>query len=311
MKNLLLFLLISTTSFAQNKKEQIEAINHSVDSLNTVLATTRDNSLNEISSLRDKIKEVTEELTKYQASGSKMMKENEKLKFDLEELSKKNLELEAKLKATEVELINQDISVPLKAPKCENVIATLVEEMIEQEGGYNILDWSDDYQAFCYNGKPFNGAVKMCWDNGNLGSLTTYINGLKTNSFGYNGDGNLSDLETFNLNGRREGEQLSYYFGTDQVISRTMYVNGKREGKSYRYYRNGTVKSIRYHQDDKLNGVQKDWHENGRLMNEINYKDGHCIDNKVIYYDEDGTIYKTEHYENGRVVQCEGRECEG
>ena len=58
MKNLLIFLLISTNSFAQNKKEQIEALNHSVDSLNTVLATTRDNSAKDIRELNDKIKKV-------------------------------------------------------------------------------------------------------------------------------------------------------------------------------------------------------------------------------------------------------------
>jgi hypothetical protein len=41
MKNLLIFLLISTTSFAQNKKEQIEILNFRVDSLNNVLSTAR------------------------------------------------------------------------------------------------------------------------------------------------------------------------------------------------------------------------------------------------------------------------------
>ena len=96
MKNLLIFLLISTTSFAQNKKEQIEALNHSVDSLNTVLATTRDNSAKDIRVLNDKIKKVRDELTNLQTSNNKLSKENEKFKTDLGELSKKNLELEAK-----------------------------------------------------------------------------------------------------------------------------------------------------------------------------------------------------------------------
>ena len=103
MKNLLLFLLISTTSFAQNKKEQIEALNHSVDSLNTVLATTRDNSAKDIRELNDKIKKVRDELTNLQTSNNKLSKENEKFKTDLGELSKKNLELEAKLEAVELE----------------------------------------------------------------------------------------------------------------------------------------------------------------------------------------------------------------
>jgi FtsZ-binding cell division protein ZapB len=118
MKNLLIFLLISTTSFAQNKKEQIEILNFRVDSLNTVLKTTRANSAKDISILNDKIKEISEEvtalqgeLTTLQASNNELSKgneklktdlgelskENDKLKTDLGELSKKKLELEAKL----------------------------------------------------------------------------------------------------------------------------------------------------------------------------------------------------------------------
>ena len=103
MKNLLIFLLISTTSFAQNKKEQIEILNFRVDSLNTVLATTRDNSAKDIRELNDKIKKVRDELTNLQTSNNKLSKENEKFKTDLGELSKKNLELEAKLEAVELE----------------------------------------------------------------------------------------------------------------------------------------------------------------------------------------------------------------
>jgi hypothetical protein len=90
MKNLLIFLLISTTSFAQNKKKQIEILNFRVDSLNTVLATTRDNSAKDISILNDKIKKVRDELTnlQIQTSNNKLSKENDKLKTDLGELSK-------------------------------------------------------------------------------------------------------------------------------------------------------------------------------------------------------------------------------
>ena len=110
MKILITFLLISGVCFGQNRKDQIEALNKSIDSLNTVLSTTRDNSAKDISSLNDKIKEVTDELTalksdltNLQSSNTNLTKENDKLKTDLGELSKKNLELEAKLKAIELE----------------------------------------------------------------------------------------------------------------------------------------------------------------------------------------------------------------
>ena len=102
MKNLLLFLLISTTSFAQNKKEQIEILNFRVDSLNTVLSATRDNSTKDISVLNDNIKEISNEVTALKSDLTNLQTSNNKLKTDLEELSMKNLELEAKLEAVEL-----------------------------------------------------------------------------------------------------------------------------------------------------------------------------------------------------------------
>jgi antitoxin component YwqK of YwqJK toxin-antitoxin module len=80
---------------------QIADLNKRVDSLNTVLSTTRDNSAKEIGSLNDKIKEIADELTNLQTSNAKVTEENEKLKTDLGELTQQNLALEAKLKAIE------------------------------------------------------------------------------------------------------------------------------------------------------------------------------------------------------------------
>jgi regulator of replication initiation timing len=113
MKALFTFLLLSTVCFGQSKKEQIEALNHSIDSLSAVLQTTRDNTSKDIESREATIDSLNSEIAqlKSDVSGletsvstlekdkSKLTLENEKFKTDLEEISKKNLELEAKLKA--------------------------------------------------------------------------------------------------------------------------------------------------------------------------------------------------------------------
>ena len=101
MKLLFTFLLLSSVCLGQSKKDQIIALNTSIDSLNTVLATTRDNSTKEIGSLNDKIKEVSEEVTTLKSDLTNLQTSNNKLKTDLAELSKKNLELEAKLEVIE------------------------------------------------------------------------------------------------------------------------------------------------------------------------------------------------------------------
>ena len=109
MKILLLLLALPMICFGQSKKDQIIGLNHTIDSLNIVLTTSRDNSAKNISSLNDKIKEISDELTalksaltNLQKSNTNLTKENDKLKIDLGVLSKKNLELEAKLKNIEL-----------------------------------------------------------------------------------------------------------------------------------------------------------------------------------------------------------------
>jgi hypothetical protein len=81
---------------------QIIDLNKRVDSLNTVLSTTRDNAAKEANTLNATNKKITDELTDLQTSYAKATEEIEKLKTDLGELTQQNLELEAKMKAIEV-----------------------------------------------------------------------------------------------------------------------------------------------------------------------------------------------------------------
>lgn len=105
MKVLFTFLLLSSVCFGQSKKDQIMALNKSIDSLNTVLSTTRDNSAKDIGGLNATIDGLNSELAQLrsdvsslESSTTKLTSDNEKLKLDLEEMYKKNLELEVKLK---------------------------------------------------------------------------------------------------------------------------------------------------------------------------------------------------------------------
>ena len=105
MKLLITFILLSGVCFGQSKKDQIEALNKSIDSLNTVLSTARDKSSKDIGRLNTTIDGLNSEITQLkndvsslESSTTKLTKEVDKLKFDLEEMSKKNLELEVKLK---------------------------------------------------------------------------------------------------------------------------------------------------------------------------------------------------------------------
>jgi len=125
-----ILLLCTLSAFSQSKKDQIKALNHSVDSLSTVLTTTRDNSTKKvgvlnttidslntvlsttrdnaskdigglnttIDGLNSELAQLRSDVSSLESSTTKLTSDNEKLKLDLEEMSKKNLELEVKLK---------------------------------------------------------------------------------------------------------------------------------------------------------------------------------------------------------------------
>jgi regulator of replication initiation timing len=98
--------IISTISLGQSKKDFIEVLTNRVDSLNTVLQTTRDNAsaqitelnntvdgLNaEISKLKQGFSELESSVSTLEKDKSELARENEKLKADLGEITKKNLE---------------------------------------------------------------------------------------------------------------------------------------------------------------------------------------------------------------------------
>tara|TARA_B110000285_G_scaffold195881_1_gene226472 strand:+ start:45 stop:845 length:801 start_codon:yes stop_codon:yes gene_type:complete len=104
MELLFTFLLLSSVCFGQSKKEQIEGLNSTIDSLNTVLATTRDNSTTDISLLNNKIKEITDDVTAVQSSNNKLTKENDKLKTGLLELSQEILNLESEITSKNINI---------------------------------------------------------------------------------------------------------------------------------------------------------------------------------------------------------------
>ena len=131
MKNLLLFgvLALCLNSYGQSKKQQIVALNYSIDSLNVVLSITRNKAAKDIGELNTTIeglnttiedlsKEISDlkrDLSELESSVSTLKKdkmiltrENEKFKTDLEEISKTNVELEAKVKILNNEIASKE-----------------------------------------------------------------------------------------------------------------------------------------------------------------------------------------------------------
>ena len=84
------------------------------------------------------------------------------------------------------------------------------------------------------------------------------------------------------------------------------YKDGKEDGVFRYWWYNGQLEFEVNYKDGKEDGVFRYWFENGQLRHKKNYKDGKIIDNKIVNYNEDGSIYNTEYYEDGKLVRCEG-----
>ena len=88
MKLLFTFLLLSSVCLGQSKKDQIIALNKSIDSLNTVLSTTRDNASKEANTFNATNKKITDELTNLQTSNAKVTEEKKIFQLEINKLTK-------------------------------------------------------------------------------------------------------------------------------------------------------------------------------------------------------------------------------
>ncbi|WP_407500597.1 toxin-antitoxin system YwqK family antitoxin [Elizabethkingia anophelis] len=68
------------------------------------------------------------------------------------------------------------------------------------------------------------------------------------------------------------GMLLEYY---DNILYREIeYINGYEDGVERVFYENGKVKNEFQSKNNKLNGICKDWDEEGNLISTTEWKDG-------------------------------------
>ena len=103
--------------FGQSKKEQIVDLKKLIDSLNIVLETTKENGVKETRELNTTIEVLNKEIAvlkerrkSLENLNNKTTKEIERLLIELAEISKKNLELQTRVKAFEEEIYSSQKS---------------------------------------------------------------------------------------------------------------------------------------------------------------------------------------------------------
>lgn len=129
--------------------------------------------------------------------------------------------------------------------------------------------------------------------------------------------GKIRSVKEF-VAGRLNGKMQNYY-ETGEIAEITYYENGKAQGevvlfqKIVREYDDGAIKQQTYYHTNgnkahttsmlpnwKAEGIQEHYWGDGKIRIKIPHKDGkrHGM---AEYYKQDGTLEKTENYENGQL----------
>ena len=85
------------------------------------------------------------------------------------------------------------------------------------------------------------------------------------------------------FNESKNGEMLfsGEYYKNGQLMGKTQFVAGKVDGQATYYYPDGRIRSVGQWRDYRQTGIWKNYNEQGTLE-------------KIIYYDENGNVAKTE-----------------
>ena len=148
------------------------------------------------------------------------------------------------------------------------------------------------------------------------------VNGLKEGKWvEYADDSNLGTSDTnapyymliVYMKGKPRGKLLEYYKSGKLYIESPLLVNDNLNGVAKEYYENGHLKEETPYINDKRNGVEKEYYESGILKRETPYNNGKTNGIEKIYYesgklkgeapfknDKESGVEK-QYYENGTI----------
>ena len=169
---------------------------------------------------------------------------------------------------------------------------------------FSIEGYPSGSTGFILKGK-FDGDFISTFGDGQLRSLDTYKNGLRSGKFEYyHVNGQISSQGIF-VEGKLDGkvESSNYEGNPTSIVS---YDNGVvNSATNYTYFENGNLSYIEnlkggvsLEEDGVLNGTITSYEEDGNLDYIENYKDGK-IHGLVEEYGENGLLFIRDTYKNG------------
>lgn len=201
--------------------------------------------------------------------------------------------------------------------KKEGVFSFYVIDSLDHSKRYKL--WEEEYSNDKLNGQWRTYTLK-----GTLVKFDTFK------------DDSLNGISrTFWIDGKKVWDEKEYFNGSNKFIQKEFfesgrvkieipYENGVLTGPGKKYYESGITQEEVDFKNGKMDGIRKYYHPNGQLWIEEIYKDGKnwtVISNytdkgqkrdagtlkngngTVIYYDDDGTVWKVSKFINGEEVK--------
>jgi len=127
------------------------------------------------------------------------------------------------------------------------------------------------------DGTYFNGKREGAWNtyhtkNGLISSITHYKDGLKNGAFIQMNDRATVELVAYYINDKLEGPYRK--FNRSKIKEESLYKNGKLDGVRKQFYDDGSIQLESVYVNGKRNGVEKYYDQEGNVTIEYEYNNG-------------------------------------
>ena len=191
----------------------------------------------------------------------------------------------------------------------ENISLT---RLTKKEGKYYKIESNELYSGKVFLGKEMcgfieNGLIKGKWIQYDLSNdvkllESFYVNGEKEGEeVQYCSNGSIA-RKSFYKNGLKQGKEIVHSCTKHKIVSVVEYKEGVLNGKMTNYYNYPEqIKEVVLYKEGNIDGYIKRYNEEGKLAELIEHKDGKPHGQWIIYDDNQNIISK-ETYENGNLV---------
>ena len=153
------------------------------------------------------------------------------------------------------------------------------------------------------NDKPGikNGIEKVYYQMGAMAYQVNYINGKRDGALIWRDKQGRKLSEVHYDHGKIVGDEKIFFAKSGHLKHIAHYENDKKEGLQKEYYDNGQLALVVNYVHGKKEGLQKEYTYDGKLFSTVNYKNNYK-EGLQKWYDANGKVVKTELFKMDRPV---------